>query len=61
MEIEHDHKAWVMWHGVALQRMKKMPPLKDYMAGNKPVQGIDENAIMARLRAYQKRVENGER
>lgn len=60
-EQEHDHRVWIMWHGEAIRRMKKLPPLSDFMSGKKPVKGIDEAAIIARLKAYQKRVENGER
>lgn len=44
-----------MWHGAVLHRIEKMPPLTDFLAGKKPSKGIDEHAIMARLKAYQKR------
>ena len=57
-ESEHDSKAWIMWHGAMLQRCQKLPPLQDFLSSKKPVKGIDEHAIMARLKAYQKRREN---
>lgn len=47
-----------MWHGAMLQRCQKLPPLQDFLSSKKPVKGIDERAIMARLKAYQKRREN---
>lgn len=50
---EHDESAWLMWHGAALGRIRKMPPLSDFMADKKAVQGIDEHAIIARLKQYQ--------
>jgi hypothetical protein len=57
-EANHNHDAWLMWHGAALNRTsKKFPPLNDFMAGKKPVQGINENAIMTRLRQYKARFE----
>lgn len=60
-EAEHDSNVWFMWHSEAIARIKKLPPMNDFLSGKKPVKVIDENAIIARLKAYQKRVENGER
>lgn len=46
-----------MWHGAALIRsQKKMPPLKQFMSGKKQVKGIDECAIIDRLKAYNIRI-----
>jgi hypothetical protein len=58
-EQEHDHKAWLMWHGAVLGRVQKMPPLSDFTSGKKNVKRIDEHAIIARLKAYQKRASSG--
>jgi hypothetical protein len=54
-EQEHKHSAWIMYHGAALARASKMPPLTAFIEHKKPVKGIDEAAIMARLKAYKKR------
>jgi hypothetical protein len=52
----HDSAAWMMWHGVAISRTKKIPPLTDFLSGeNNKVKGIDELAIMERLKAYSRR------
>lgn len=60
-EIAHDHGVWIMWHTAALFRFngKKLPDIKQFMSGSrkKQVPQIDENAIMARLRAYQHQVD----
>lgn len=56
-EEDHDHAAWIMYHGALLARMKTMPPLKQFLSGKKPVKILDETAIMAHLKAYQKRYE----
>lgn len=45
-----------MWNGAALQRAKKMAPLRDFLSSKKQVNGIDDSAIMERLRAYSERV-----
>lgn len=60
-EFDHNRAVWVMWHGAALTKMqKKMPPLKEFMAGQKKQQeSIDEDMIKSQLKAYQKRFENG--
>lgn len=43
-----------MWHGAAIGGMRKLPPLKQFLSKyKKPVKGIDEGAIIARLKAYQ--------
>lgn len=54
MEQSHNKDAWVMWHNAALVRSKEMAPLSDFMVVKKPVKNIDEDVIMARLKAYQK-------
>ena len=62
-ENDHDHAAWIMYHGAALTRVKKMPELKQFLSSAKvqtPSQGINERAILERLKAYSKRVKNGE-
>lgn len=46
---------WVVWHGAALPRMKRMPRFKEFIS---PVDksdkvGIDEAQIKATLKAYQ--------
>ncbi len=57
-EDDHDQKAWIMYHGAILQRWsgkKKFPDLAEFLSGakrKKAVSGIDENAIISRLRAY---------
>jgi hypothetical protein len=55
---EHDHAAWLMWHNAALPKMKEFKPLSAFLSSaHKPkaVTGIDEAAIMARMKAYNKR------
>ena len=32
---EHNSRAWLAWHVAALQRAKKMPPLKKLLAQEK--------------------------
>lgn len=54
---EHNSRAWMMWHGALLGRIQNTPPLENFLIGKKPVNLIDEEAIMARLEAYQKRVD----
>jgi len=44
-----------MWHEAALRRCKDLPPLAEFMGDKKQVKGVDETAIMARLKAYSKR------
>ena len=56
LEQEHDHNVWIMWHGAVLHRVNKLPPMTDFLSGKKTSKGIDERAIMARLRAYQNAV-----
>ena len=61
-EDEHDHASWIMWHGAVLSRWptgkkaKKFPDLKKFLSGalnhKKHIPRIDENAIMAQLKAY---------
>jgi hypothetical protein len=33
---DHNHRAWLVWHVAALQRMKKLPRLKSMYAKEKP-------------------------
>lgn len=47
----------MMWHGALLGRIQNTPPLENFLTGKKPMNLIDEEAIMARLEAYQKRVD----
>jgi len=50
----HNSAAFMMWHGALLTRSKEILPLKRFLANaKKPVNRIDENAIIARLKAYQ--------
>lgn len=60
---DHEHAVWLMWHGEALQRVKKMPPMKDLLASAAPpdddkkqVPKIDEAVIIGRLKAYNSRL-----
>ncbi len=56
---EYEQAAFIMWHGAVLARMdgKKFPPLSDFIKPiNKPLKQIDERAIIARLKAYNKRL-----
>jgi hypothetical protein len=59
---QHNHDAWMMYHGAALsQPLKKRPPLDAYLvAGKKTVKPIDEAAIMSQLKAYQGMLDNGD-
>lgn len=50
---DHDQSAWLMWHGAALERVDKLPPLSNFLSVKKVVKGIDEAAILARLKQYQ--------
>lgn len=60
LDSKHDHDAWMMYHGAVLTRVKKVPPLKNYLAAafKKPKKGIDENDIKARMRAHNRREES---
>lgn len=60
----HDHDTWIMWHLAALFRWpakKKFPDIKEFMSGRdkkvrkKVAQKIDDNAIIARMKEYQRR------
>jgi len=58
---DHEKAVWLMWHAEALSRARKMPPMAEFLtaADRKPKKpGIDEAAIKARFRAYQKRLDN---
>lgn len=33
---EHNERAWAVWHVAALQRAKKLPPLEQLYAKEKP-------------------------
>lgn len=52
---EFEHERWLTWHAVALPRMKKMLSLDEFIGRKKPVQGVDESAIMTRLKKYSQR------
>lgn len=54
-EAQHDHDAFMMYHGAVLARVKRMPPFKNYLSASlkKPKKGIDERDIIGRLKAYQ--------
>lgn len=51
----HNRQTWLMWHGAVLQRIEKIPPLDKFIAGKKPMRGINENAIINHLKAYQRK------
>lgn len=61
LERRHNHDAWMMWHGAQLSNADpaKFPPLDRYrtITTKKQVQGIDETAILTRLKAYNLRLE----
>jgi hypothetical protein len=59
-EHRHNREVWLAWHQVAFARCKKMPDLKTLLS-KKEMKGIDEAAIIARLKAYQQRVDNDNR
>jgi len=55
-EDTHNDSVWVMWHHAALLRQKQLPKLDKLLrkpADKKAVPPIDQNAIMARFKAYQ--------
>jgi hypothetical protein len=54
------YDRWLMWNTAALHRIDKLPPLAEVMGDKKPVKGIDERAIKERMKAYQRRVVNGD-
>lgn len=63
-DADHDHDVWLMWHTEALARSKKIPRMKDFLsktlrevADKNKVQQIDEAVIIARMKAYNKRLE----
>lgn len=51
----HILRRWEIWHMAALTRVKKMPPLKQFIGllKSEPERGINEAAIIERLKAYQ--------
>lgn len=56
---KHNQKVWFMWHGAALARVKEMPSIKKFFTSDKKqVKHIDETAIIARMKAYNQRLEN---
>lgn len=59
VESDHDKKVWFMWHGAALQRMKKLPAIKTLFFKKKTVTGVDEAAIIGRLKEYNNRLKKG--
>ena len=63
-----DDMAWSVWHTEALARSKKLPRLKEFISASEvsetndeknKVRNIDEGAIIARLRGYNKQLERG--
>ncbi len=55
-DAERDYDLSIAWHIAAFGRAKKLPSLKEII--RKPKKGIDETEILARLKAYNKRLEN---
>lgn len=54
--IDHKDELWIIWHSAALQRQKTLMPLEKLIAdpkNKKAMPRIDENAILARMKAYQ--------
>lgn len=54
-KADHKERLWFMWHQAALSRCKEMPKLSVFIGDKRPVRGIDEAGIVARLKAYQQR------
>jgi len=64
-KMQHNHDAWMMWHGALLSiPVKGKPtPLKNFLVTDdkKEVKLIDESAILTRFKRYNERVvDNGE-
>ena len=58
LEREHKENCWLMWHNVAWARCKRLPKLTDVLGIEKKASiQIDQNAIIARLKAYNSRLE----
>lgn len=55
-EGEHNNGVWFMWHSEALQRVKKLPAIKTFLYHKKAVTGVDEAAIIGRLKEYNNRL-----
>jgi hypothetical protein len=57
-KTRHELRAWHAWHTAVLGRVKKMPTLASLTAVKKEKRkGVDESALKAHLKAYQKRRE----
>lgn len=49
----HQSQRFGMWHIAMLSRIKKMPPLKEFVTGEKnSVLAINETDIMARMKMH---------
>ena len=48
--------TWQTWHCAVLGRIKHIPSLGEMLGVKKQVQGIDKNAIIAYVKAHNKRV-----
>jgi hypothetical protein len=58
-EREHSEHRWLVWHGAALTRMKKMVDFHSFVGIKKnSSKKIDEGAIIARLKEYNRRLAN---
>jgi len=55
IKADHENDLWIMWHSAALARCRDMPTLRHFLGKEKEVKGVDEHAIMARLKAYSSR------
>jgi len=47
-----------MWHNAVLSKIEKTPPLSDFIPKKNEMKGINERAIISRLKAYQRQREN---
>lgn len=55
-EADYLDRIYIMWHGAALTRTRKMPPLSAFTP-KKKVKGIDEAAIKRGFEAIKRRFE----
>jgi hypothetical protein len=49
---EHNERAWLAWHGAALGRSKKMPPLRDLLARTRGAERKGWQQQLAALQAW---------
>lgn len=59
LKREHDDRAWLAWHVAGLQRVKKMPPLKDLLTDAKPKRRKTWQEQLAAVIAFDRRVNAG--